>query len=48
MWSWFGTWLVAGILAIFGGLLSIAQLRPKTRVRPIETPPVSPTVEQPA
>ena len=49
MWSWFGTWLVAAILAVLGGVISVGQLRPRVRARPIETPSVSSShVEQPA
>jgi hypothetical protein len=48
MWSWFGTWLVAAILASLGGIVSTHQLRPRVRARPIETPPVSSRIEQPA
>jgi hypothetical protein len=48
-WSWFGTWLLSCILAIAGGLISVGQLRPRFRARPIETPVVTPPpVEQPA
>jgi hypothetical protein len=30
-WSWFGTWLLAAIAAIAGGLVSVSQLRPRVK-----------------
>jgi hypothetical protein len=38
-WSWFGTWLVSGLLAILGGILAARQLRPRVIVhsRPVVT-----------
>lgn len=31
-WAWFGTWLVAAVLAIVGGLAAVRQLRPRVRL----------------
>lgn len=30
-WAWFGTWLVAAVLAVIGGVVAVRQLRPRMR-----------------
>ena len=40
-WAWFGTWLLAAVLAVIGGLVAVRQLRPRMRYVPPSTP-VSP------
>jgi hypothetical protein len=41
-WAWFGTWFVAALLALGGGILGARRLPrwPAGRVRPIPVPPV--------